>query len=187
MIPDIRLHDWRFGRRMNEISAMREEKSPRRYVTSPTLRLLPQQGSNVFETYWTMMGGVEAMDNSYALLDMMVYGRQETWKTQTPRPAGHNVGKANSITVPVDVPPPNGPRLKAGVFRRRDQQAGNLSVCNKRLGQRFQIKLLNTRRELRPEPSFTLALESGGFDLAKGRRSAQTLKPAHAKSARFSR
>jgi predicted dithiol-disulfide oxidoreductase (DUF899 family) len=26
------------------------------------------------------MRGVEAMDNSYALLDMMVYGRQETWE-----------------------------------------------------------------------------------------------------------
>ena len=39
-----------------------------------------RQGSNVFETYWTTIRGVEAMDNSYGLLDLTVYGRQETWE-----------------------------------------------------------------------------------------------------------
>jgi predicted dithiol-disulfide oxidoreductase (DUF899 family) len=39
-----------------------------------------RQGSNVFETYWTTRRGVEAMDNSYRLLDLTVYGRQETWQ-----------------------------------------------------------------------------------------------------------
>ncbi|MGZ3348070.1 MAG: DUF899 family protein [Xanthobacteraceae bacterium] len=39
-----------------------------------------RQGSNVFETYWTTMRGVEAMDNSYRLLDLTVYGRQELWE-----------------------------------------------------------------------------------------------------------
>jgi predicted dithiol-disulfide oxidoreductase (DUF899 family) len=39
-----------------------------------------RQGSNVFETYWTTMRGVEAMDNSYRLLDLSVYGRQEKWE-----------------------------------------------------------------------------------------------------------
>ena len=39
-----------------------------------------RQGSRVFETYWTTRRGVEAMGNSYALLDMTVYGRQETWE-----------------------------------------------------------------------------------------------------------
>lgn len=39
-----------------------------------------QQGSNVFETYWTTGRGVEAMDNSNALLDLTVYGRQEWWE-----------------------------------------------------------------------------------------------------------
>ncbi len=37
-----------------------------------------RQGSKVFETYWTTRRGVEAMDNSYRLLDLTVYGRQET-------------------------------------------------------------------------------------------------------------
>ncbi len=44
-----------------------------------------RQDFNVFETYWTTMRGVEAMDNSYRLLDLSVYGRQETWEDS---PAG---------------------------------------------------------------------------------------------------
>lgn len=36
-----------------------------------------RDGSNVFETYWTTSRGVEVMDNSYHLLDLTVYGRQE--------------------------------------------------------------------------------------------------------------
>ena len=39
-----------------------------------------RQGSSVFETYWTTIRGVEAMDNSYRLLDLTVYGRQEMWE-----------------------------------------------------------------------------------------------------------
>src|ERR1035438_7750276 len=39
-----------------------------------------RQGSNVFETYWTTSRGVEAMDNSYRLLDLTIYGRQERWE-----------------------------------------------------------------------------------------------------------
>jgi predicted dithiol-disulfide oxidoreductase (DUF899 family) len=39
-----------------------------------------RHGSRVFETYWTTIRGVEAMDNSYRLLDLTVYGRQETWE-----------------------------------------------------------------------------------------------------------
>jgi predicted dithiol-disulfide oxidoreductase (DUF899 family) len=43
-----------------------------------------RQGSSVFETYWTTRRGVEAMDNSYRLLDLTVYGRQETWEDSPP-------------------------------------------------------------------------------------------------------
>lgn len=39
-----------------------------------------RQGSNVYETYWTTRRGVEVMDNSYHLLDLTVYGRQEDWE-----------------------------------------------------------------------------------------------------------
>jgi len=39
-----------------------------------------RRGPNVFETYWTTIRGVEAMDNSYRLLDLTVYGRQEAWE-----------------------------------------------------------------------------------------------------------
>jgi predicted dithiol-disulfide oxidoreductase (DUF899 family) len=44
-----------------------------------------RQGSQVFETYWTTGRGGEAMDVSYDLLDMTVYGRQEPWEDS---PAG---------------------------------------------------------------------------------------------------
>lgn len=37
-------------------------------------------GGRVYETYWTTRRGVEVMDNSYALLDLTVYGRQEPWE-----------------------------------------------------------------------------------------------------------
>jgi predicted dithiol-disulfide oxidoreductase (DUF899 family) len=39
-----------------------------------------RDGDRVFETYWTTLRGVETMDNSYALMDLTVYGRQESWE-----------------------------------------------------------------------------------------------------------
>ncbi|MBX3332954.1 MAG: DUF899 domain-containing protein [Nitrospira sp.] len=39
-----------------------------------------RQGDRIFETYWTTRRGVEVMGNSYPLLDMTVYGRQEWWE-----------------------------------------------------------------------------------------------------------
>ena len=39
-----------------------------------------RDGDRVFETYWTARRGVEAMDTSYALMDLTVYGRQESWE-----------------------------------------------------------------------------------------------------------
>ena len=39
-----------------------------------------RMADRVFETYWTTIRGVEAMDYSYALMDLTVYGRQETWE-----------------------------------------------------------------------------------------------------------
>jgi hypothetical protein len=39
-----------------------------------------RDGDRVFETYWTTRRGVEAMDNSYALMDLTMYGRQEPWE-----------------------------------------------------------------------------------------------------------
>jgi predicted dithiol-disulfide oxidoreductase (DUF899 family) len=44
-----------------------------------------RDGDRVFETYWTNGRGVEAMDNSYALMDLTVFGRQEPWEDS---PAG---------------------------------------------------------------------------------------------------
>jgi predicted dithiol-disulfide oxidoreductase (DUF899 family) len=39
-----------------------------------------REGAKAFETYWTTARGVEVMDNSYHLLDLTVYGRQEAWE-----------------------------------------------------------------------------------------------------------
>jgi predicted dithiol-disulfide oxidoreductase (DUF899 family) len=71
-----------------------------------------RQGSKVFETYWATRRGVEVMGNSYALLDLTVYGRQERWEDS---PAGwpqrskgeHNYRNAGR-------PITQWPRLKAG-------------------------------------------------------------------------
>ncbi|WP_167218967.1 DUF899 family protein [Kribbella shirazensis] len=36
-----------------------------------------REGDRVYETWWTTQRGVEVMDNSYSLMDLTVYGRQE--------------------------------------------------------------------------------------------------------------
>ena len=54
-----------------------------------------RQGSDVFETYWTTRRGVEAMDNSYRLLDLTVYGRQEGWEDSPPDWPRRSKGKQN--------------------------------------------------------------------------------------------
>jgi predicted dithiol-disulfide oxidoreductase (DUF899 family)/DNA-binding transcriptional ArsR family regulator len=43
-----------------------------------------RHGDRAFETYWTTLCGVEAMDYSYALMDLTVYGRQEPWEDWPP-------------------------------------------------------------------------------------------------------
>jgi len=43
-----------------------------------------RHGDQVFETYWTNGRGDEALDNSYGLLDLTVYGRQEPWEDSPP-------------------------------------------------------------------------------------------------------
>jgi predicted dithiol-disulfide oxidoreductase (DUF899 family) len=51
-----------------------------------------RDGDQVFETYWTTGRGDEALDNSYGLLDLTVYGRQEPWEDSPP---GWPQAKAN--------------------------------------------------------------------------------------------
>jgi predicted dithiol-disulfide oxidoreductase (DUF899 family) len=84
-----------------------------------------RRGSNVFETYWTTIRGVEAMDNNYRLLDLTVYGRQETWEDS---PAGwpqRFEGKQNFRTN--GRPIPQWSRLKAGHSDNLDS-AGTISI-----------------------------------------------------------
>ncbi len=60
------------------------DRQPRMYIMS-----YMRDGSRVFETYWTTIRGVEAMDNSYALMDLTVYGRQEAWEAGRLAAAAH--------------------------------------------------------------------------------------------------
>jgi predicted dithiol-disulfide oxidoreductase (DUF899 family) len=71
-----------------------------------------RRGSDVFETYWTTRRGVEAMDNSYRLLDLTVYGRQESWEDS---PAGWPQRPEGQHSYRVDGRPiVQWPRLNAG-------------------------------------------------------------------------
>ena len=66
---------------------------PGRQVGRMHLACYLRDGDRVFETYWTTRRGVEAMDTSYRLLDLTVYGRQEAWEDSPagwPRRSGHN-------------------------------------------------------------------------------------------------
>ncbi len=70
-----------------------------------------RQGANVFETYWTTIRGVEAMDNSYRLLDLTVYGRQEKWEDS---PVGWPQGDIVDTLRSNGRPRAQWPRLQAG-------------------------------------------------------------------------
>jgi predicted dithiol-disulfide oxidoreductase (DUF899 family) len=61
-------------------------------------RLLPAKRSNVFESYWTTVRGVEALDNSYRLLDLTIYGRQEAWEDSPTGWPQRFKGKQNTRT-----------------------------------------------------------------------------------------
>ena len=43
-----------------------------------------RRGDRVFETYWSSGRAAEALAPAYGLLDMTVYGRQETWEDSPP-------------------------------------------------------------------------------------------------------
>ncbi len=69
-----------------------------------------RDGDRVFETYWTNGRGVEAMDISYPLMDLTVYGRQEPWEDSPagwPRREEHNY-RANGRPIA------QWPRIEAG-------------------------------------------------------------------------
>ncbi|MFF3492676.1 DUF899 family protein [Streptomyces sp. NPDC002795] len=74
-----------------------------------------RDGDRVFETWWTTLRGVEQMDNSYRLMDLTAYGRQELWEDS---PAGWPQGQgepAEDIRLRSNGRPiPHWPRLAAG-------------------------------------------------------------------------
>jgi predicted dithiol-disulfide oxidoreductase (DUF899 family) len=70
-----------------------------------------RHGNKVFETYWTTVRAVEAMDNSYRLLDLTVYGRQEKWEDSPP---GWPQGDIMDTLRADGRPRAQWPRVKAG-------------------------------------------------------------------------
>ena len=88
-----------------------------------------RDGNRVFETYWTSGRGVEAMDYSYALMDLTVYGRQETWENSPPGwPQQCSITRTNGgspdwppVVWPGGRPIAQWPRLEAG----RSDDLGN--------------------------------------------------------------
>jgi len=71
-----------------------------------------RRGDRVFETYWTTRRGVEPLGNSYGLLDLTVYGRQEAWEDSPAgwpqRPRGTHPYRDNGRPIV------QWPRMKAG-------------------------------------------------------------------------
>lgn len=74
-----------------------------------------REGDRVFETYWTTSRGVEAIDNSYALMELTPYGRQEPWEDSPhgwPQPWGADTdaGRIRTNGRPIA----QWPRIEAG-------------------------------------------------------------------------
>lgn len=66
-----------------------------------------RRGDRVVETYWTNGRGVEVMGNGYTLLDLTVYGRQESWEDSPvgwPQPwgPGKNPYRTDGVGRPTD-------------------------------------------------------------------------------------
>ncbi|HEY3955381.1 MAG TPA: DUF899 family protein [Streptosporangiaceae bacterium] len=82
-----------------------------------------RDGGRVYETYWTTLRGVETLDNSYALMDLTVYGRQEDWE-DSPDDWPQRCSNTRTAAGAPDWPPvavwpqgrpiPQWPRLAAG-------------------------------------------------------------------------
>ncbi len=70
-----------------------------------------RQGSNVFETYWTTIRSVEAMNNSYCSTGPFTDGSR---LGRTRRPAGRK-GTLWTCCVPMPVPPLNGLACRPGI------------------------------------------------------------------------
>jgi predicted dithiol-disulfide oxidoreductase (DUF899 family) len=79
-----------------------------------------RDGDRVFETYWTTSRGVEAGATSYHLLDLTVYGRQETWE-ESPEGWPQPYATAGEQFRTGERPTPQWDRLTAG---RSDDLAG---------------------------------------------------------------
>ncbi len=72
-----------------------------------------RDGDRVFETYWTTGRGAEAMAPAYGLLDMTIYGRQETFEDSPPGWPQHWTNNGDQFRTE-GRPSAQWPRLAAG-------------------------------------------------------------------------
>ena len=83
-----------------------------------------RDGDRVFETYWTTRRGVEQMDNSYALMDLTAYGRQEAWEDSPPGwPRTHQHPPRRPPAVPAPPPGRSGPARARETAHTREGDA----------------------------------------------------------------
>ncbi len=72
-----------------------------------------RDGNRVFETYWTTGRGTEVMATAYGLLDMTIYGRQETFEDSPPGWPQHWANNGDQFRTE-GRPSAQWPRLAAG-------------------------------------------------------------------------
>jgi predicted dithiol-disulfide oxidoreductase (DUF899 family) len=92
-----------------------------------------KQDLKIFETYWTTLRGVEAMDNSYRLLDLTVYGRQESWEDSPgswPQAWGGGKSRMRMSGRPIA----QWPRLQAGYSDEIGNRSSNGGAHNDQSG-----------------------------------------------------
>jgi hypothetical protein len=141
------------------------------YSAQPSLDALPigreaglfhlvcylRDDDRVFETYWTKRRGIEAMDYSYALMDLTAYGRQEPWEGSPPgwpqecsntRSAGGSPAWPPVAEWPSGRPIPQMPLLVAAPRPSHRSCHPRGRYCQPRMTQRTKIVPdLNNRRE----------------------------------------
>ena len=101
-----------------------------------------RDGDRVFETYWTTLRGVEAMDYSYALMDLTVYGRQEAVGGLAPR-----------LATTVASRRPNNSRTNGRPIAQWSRLGHHLSIANSRGPESLAALAAEVAR--RPFPSST--------------------------------
>jgi hypothetical protein len=99
-----------------------------------------RDGDRVFETYWITGRGCEIMGNSYGMLDMTVYGRQEPWEDSPEGLAAEGARRRlpQQRAANLAVVPPGGRPLRRPQHRRA-LRGRSASVSKRGTGGAFRL------------------------------------------------